>query len=173
MNRWDNLPIELQNYIKAIVAAQMIESIWRGQHYRKRYVLNIAKKYTDKEWNSSGVCPRWDCTDPITAIEIEYCVNYVLLCKNTKIWENFIQMIQQRLWENRYTEVSRTQLYHRTEKAREKLQQRIEVTHCGGPHWATYWSPPRYWDVNGTLCDNEGIVWDAPGSYRPYLHPWC
>ena len=169
MNYWDNLPHELQNYIKTIVAAQIIQPIWRGQHDCKKYAINIAKKYTD---NKSGFYNSIDCTYQKTATEIEYCVKHSLLCKNTKICDNFVQMIEQSLLENRYTEYG-TLLYQRIEKARLKLQQRIEVSRCGGPHWATYWSPPRYWDVNGTLCDNEGIVWDAPGRYRPYLHPWC
>ena len=58
MNYLDILPCESQNYIKAIVYAQMIQSVWRGQHYRKRYAFNIAKKYTDKEWNNSVFCPK-------------------------------------------------------------------------------------------------------------------
>ena len=121
MNYWDNLPIELQNYIKAIVAAQMIESIWRGQHYRKRYALNIAKKYTNKNFN------RMDCTDPRTAPEIVYCVKHASLCKNTKIWYDFIEAIEQCLWEKKYTEASRTQLYQRIDKNRRKLSQQLQL----------------------------------------------
>ena len=121
MNLWDILPLELQNYIKAIVAAQMIESIWRGQHYRKRYALNIAKKYTNKNSNSM------DCTDPRTATEIGYCMKHGSLCKNTRIWYAFIEAIEQCLWEKKYTEASCTQLYQRIDKNRRKLSQQLQL----------------------------------------------
>ncbi len=141
MNRWDNLPTELQNYIKSIDAAQTIQSNWLGQHYRKRYALNIAKKYTNKNLNSMG---RMDCADPRTAPEIGYCVKYGSLCKNTKIWYDFIEAIEQCLWEKKYTEASRTQLYQRIDKNRRKLHEQLQLLR-DRQHFAHPLRPAEWW----------------------------
>ena len=173
MSHWDKLPDELRKYIKSIVVVQIIQKKWRGHHCRTTCANIIANKYANKAWNTGLNCSMLclfyhtcDCNDPKMMIEIEYCAKNAWVCNKTTIWKNFIQNIEQNLWKNRYTEASCTQIYHRIEQAKRKLQQRLKVASYGAPHWATYWHAPRYWDHNGNLCDDNGILWASPGRYH-------
>ena len=138
MNYWDNIPFELQNHIKSIVVAQIIQKNWRGHHCRNTYVINIVKKYTDKAQNNSGFYHMCDCTDPQTVIEIEYCVKHSWnkLIQNIKpdLWEKLIQNIEEGLWEKRFSQQSFILLYRRIKEAKRELQERLYecmvITYC-------------------------------------------
>jgi len=131
MSRWDNLPFDLQNYIKDIVAAQTIQKNWREHDSRTTYTINLLKKYTEiTPWtnilDTTEFCHKCDCTDPQTVIEIEYCVNHSY--DQPDIWVNLILNMEEGLWENRFIySYSFILLYRRIEKAMSELQERLDV----------------------------------------------
>lgn len=126
MSYWDMLPMDIKDYILYLVYIPIIQKTWRRRYNRMMISVMIARRYADEEWNESNGS-YWDMNPmlKLTANEIEYCVKHANLEKNIWLWEEYIEIVQESLWEYEYVGGPGAESYKRIEIAKNILNERL------------------------------------------------
>ena len=124
---YDVLSSDLQNYIIQIASAPTIQRIWRGYYACWKHALDIASKYADDDLlDKTHEFHQFNPMDPLTALELEFCVKHSLIERRTWIWDEFINIIDYGLWMDEYTGGPGAKYKRRVRAAKEKLEEKIE-----------------------------------------------